>query len=169
MTVKKFKIWLAPDINKEEEWLTEMSQKGLHLQKYRFFTYYFEEDHSKSYTYQIDFRQGAKQDYFQLYKDAGWEYITEVIGVFHYFRTDSKRPDVQKIYSDSQSIQDSYIRMRGFYLLIFILFLVSQLGVFTSWGGWPRYIVIGVDVVLILVYLRLFYVLNKRINYYRKS
>ncbi|WP_052345767.1 DUF2812 domain-containing protein [Paucisalibacillus sp. EB02] len=169
MTVKKFRLWIAPDITKEEEWLTEMSRKGLHLQKYRFFTYHFEEDPSKSYRYQIDFRQGAKHDYFQLYQDAGWEYVTESIGVFHYFRTESTRSDVQKIYSDSQSIQDSYMRMRGFYLLIFILFLVSQLGVFTSWNGWPRYIVIAVDAGVIMLYLRLFYVFNKRINFYKRS
>ncbi|GGA78303.1 DUF2812 domain-containing protein [Ornithinibacillus halotolerans] len=168
MTVKKFKLWLAPNISKEEEWLTEMSQKGLHLTKYRFFTYHFEEDPTKSYTYQIDFRQGAKYDYFQLYKDAGWDHITEVIGVFHYFRTESTNSEVKKIYSDNQSIQDSYIRMRGFYLLIFILFLVSQIGALTSWSGWPRYIVIGVDVAVIVIYLHLFYVFNKRINFYRK-
>jgi hypothetical protein len=169
MTVKKFRMWLAPDIVKEEEWLTEMSRNGLHLQKYKLFTYHFEEDSTKSYTYQIDFRQGAKNDYFQLYEDAGWEHVTESIGVFHYFRTESTKLDVQKIYSDSHSIQDSYIRMRGFYLLIFILFLVSQLGVFTSWKGWPQYILIAVDIGIVFVYLHLFYVFNKRINFYRKS
>ncbi|WP_047986541.1 DUF2812 domain-containing protein [Ornithinibacillus californiensis] len=119
MTVKKFRLRTAPDIEKEEQWLTEMSRKGLHLQKYRFFTYHFEEDPTKSYKYQIDFRQGPKKDYFQLYKDAGWEHVTESIGTFHYFRTDATRSDVQKIYSDSQSIQDSFVRMRDFYLSLF--------------------------------------------------
>ncbi|WP_157037624.1 hypothetical protein [Ornithinibacillus californiensis] len=52
--------------------------------------------------------------------------------------------------------------------IIFVLFLVSQMGAFTSWRGWPQYIVIAVDIVIIVVYLNLFFSINKRINFYRK-
>lgn len=34
-TMKKFKLTLAYDIEKEANWLTEMSAKGFHFYKYR--------------------------------------------------------------------------------------------------------------------------------------
>jgi hypothetical protein len=168
MTVRKFKLFLSTNIEKEEQWLTEMSRNGLQLKKYQFFSYVFEEDSTKSYSYQIDFRQEAKKDYFQLYEDAGWERVTDAIGIFHYFRTDTNK-NGRKLYSDNESIQDSYRRMIGFYWLIFILFLVSQMGVFISWEGHLyQYIFAVVDVVIVAIYLYLFYALNKRINFYRR-
>ncbi|WP_010098396.1 DUF2812 domain-containing protein [Ornithinibacillus scapharcae] len=170
MTVRKFRLFIAPNIDKEEQWITEMSRKGLHLVKYEYFTYVFEEDPTKSYVYQIDFRQEAKRDYFQLYEDAGWEYVTNSMSIFHYFRADSSEASVQKLYTDNESIQDSFKRMISFYLLIFGLFLVSQLGLVVSWKGYLiQYIVAGMDIVFIVLYLYLFYAINKRIDFYRRK
>ncbi|MFS0674820.1 DUF2812 domain-containing protein [Ornithinibacillus sp. 179-J 7C1 HS] len=170
MAIKKFRLSLSFNIEKEEQWLTEMSQKGLHFKKQKFVWYEFEEDPTKSYVYQIDFRQNAKKDYFQLYEDAGWEYVSDSIGIFHYFRTDAANTNVRKLYSDNESIQDSYRRMLGFYLLIFFLFLVSQIGIVVTWKGyWIQYLVVGLDVVVSVLYLYMFYMFNKRINFYRKK
>lgn len=170
MVVRKFRLFLASNVNKEEQWLTEMSRKGLHLVKYEYFTYVFEEDSAKSYVYQIDFRQDAKRDYFQLYEDAGWEYVTNSMSIFHYFRADASEAGLQKLYTDKESIQDSFKRMISFYLLIFVLFLVSQLGLIVSWEGyWIQYIVAGMDVVFIVLYLYLFYAIKKRIDFYRSK
>lgn len=169
MTTRKFKISLSFNIEKEEQWLTEMSQKGLHFQKNKFLWYEFDEDPTKSYVYQIDFRQNAQMDYFKLYEDAGWEYVIGSIGVFHYFRTDAANPSIRKLYSDNESIQDSYKRMISFYLLIFFCFLVSQIGLVVSWSGlWLQYFLIGFDLFVIVLYLYMFYMFNRRINYYRR-
>ncbi|WP_026908758.1 DUF2812 domain-containing protein [Paucisalibacillus globulus] len=169
MTVKKFKLFLAPDVEKEEQWLNEMSRQGLHLIKYQYFMYVFEEDPGKSYVYQIDFRQDAKKDYFQLYEDAGWEYMTNALSSFYYFRTNATKSTIPKLYSDKESIHDSYRRMFGFYWLIFILFLVSQVGVFITWKGYLlQYMMVVVDIVIVALYLYMFYAFNKRINFYRR-
>ncbi|KAB8126629.1 DUF2812 domain-containing protein [Gracilibacillus oryzae] len=170
MTVRKFKLFLGPNIHKEEEWLTEMSKKGLHLKKYRLFNYFFEEDPEQSYVYQIDFRQEATKDYLQLYEDAGWEHVTNAMSIFHYFRKEASNTDVKKIYSDKNSIQDNYKRMLIFYLFIFFFFLISQLGIIVSWKGpWHDYLLVGGDIVIVVVYLYMFYILNKRINFFRNK
>lgn len=170
MTVRKFRLFIAPNINKEEQWLTELSSQGLHLVKYEYFTYVFEEDPTKSFVYQIDFRQDAKKDYFQLYEDAGWEYVTNSMSIFHYFRADASDSGIQKLYTDNDSLQDSFKRMISFYLLIFGLFLVSQLALVVSWKGYLiQYLVLGLDIVLIVVYLYLFYAIKKRINFYNRK
>lgn len=89
-TIKKFKILLANDIEKEANWLTDMSSKELQFLKYRPFFYHFKIDHDKSYIYQTDF-QGADEEYFELYKQAGWEHVHTVMEQFHYFRAEKKK------------------------------------------------------------------------------
>ncbi len=169
MTIRKLRISLSFNIEKEEQWLTEMSQKGLHFQHHKLLWYEFEEDPTKSYVYQIDFRQNAQMDYFKLYEDAVWEYVIGSMGVFHYFRTDASNPSIRKLYSDNESIQDSYKRMIGFYLLVFFLFLISQIGIVVTWNDfWLQYILLGIDGVVIVLYLYMFYMFNRRINYYRR-
>ncbi|HAM81919.1 DUF2812 domain-containing protein [Ornithinibacillus bavariensis] len=169
MAKRKFRLFLGSDVGKEEEWLTEMSRNGLHLQKYQLFSYTFEEDPEKSYVYQIDFQQNVKDDYLQLYKDAGWEYVTNAINAFHYFRTETSNKEVRKLYSDKESIRDSFNRMIRFYVTIFLCFLVSQLGIFTglftSWKSYPFfYTIVGVDAVVIVLYVYVLLSLRKRVQ-----
>jgi hypothetical protein len=170
MTKRKFRIFLGSDVEKEEQWLSEMSKNGLHLKKYGFFTYTFDEDAGKSYIYQIDFQQEVKDDYLQLYKDAGWEYVTNAVNVFHYFRAEAANKEVRKLYSDKDSMKESFKRMIRFYLTIFIFFLVSQLGVFATWRDNPfYYILAGVDVGIIVLYLYVLYSLRKRVQYFESK
>ena len=136
MTIKKFKLFLASNIEKEEQWLTEMSRKGLHLNKYRLGTYYFEEDRQKSYVYQIDFRE-ADDDYLQFYKDAGWQHVESFIDRFHYFRTEANRDGIKKIYSDRESVKETLQRMMRFYITFFFAMIASQIGLIVTWKGHP--------------------------------
>ena len=62
MTVKRFKIFLASSVDKEEQWLTDMSRQGFHFKNYGLFTYTFDENPNESYVYQIDFRD-ANEEY----------------------------------------------------------------------------------------------------------
>lgn len=90
MTIKKMKIYLATDIDKEADWLTDMSNKGFHFFKYKHFFYYFEEDKDKSYIYQNDFQE-ENEEYFQLYEDAGWEHVLSYRNKYHYCLWQDKR------------------------------------------------------------------------------
>ncbi|MEN2768921.1 DUF2812 domain-containing protein [Ornithinibacillus xuwenensis] len=170
MTKKKFKLFLAYDVEKEEKWLTEMSTKGLHLKKYRLFTYTFEENKEESYIYQVDFRPDAKEDYFRLYEDAGWEHVTGAVNLFHYFRVPTSQQDIQKIYSDKESILESYKRMMSYYLMIFFLCMAGQLALVLSWKGYfVQYLAAGLVLIVIVLYINLFISLKLKINYYRRN
>ncbi|MBS4196776.1 DUF2812 domain-containing protein [Lederbergia citri] len=167
MTVKKFKFFLASDLEKEEQWLTEMSRNGLHFTKYRLGMYYFEEDPNHSYVYQIDFRD-ADEDYFQLYKDSGWENIESFIGKFHYFRMPADQENIKKIYSDRESVKEAFQRMSQFYLIIFIAMIGCQAGLVATWKGYVFQIVAASLVGLVFIlYLYVFYTLKRKIDYYK--
>lgn len=133
-TIKKFKLSLANDIEKEAKWLTEMSANGFHFFKYKWGFYYFEEDHSKSYIYQADFQE-ASDEYFELYKEAGWEHIHTEVMQFHYFRADKIAIGDKRIYSDPASIKAMYKRMFFFYITIFLCMIVAQTGLLITWDG----------------------------------
>lgn len=170
MTIRKFKLFFASDIKKEEKWLTEMSSKGLQLIKYRLFSYVFEENHEASYVYQVDFRPEADDDYFQLYEDAGWEHVTDAVKLFHYFRTDANQSGIRKLYSDKESIQDSYRRMMSFYIALFLMLIVSQSGLFLTWQGLIiQYIAIGIVLPVFILYAYMLIALRNRYNFYRRK
>ena len=133
-TIKKFKLSLAYDIEKEAKWLTELSSKGFHFFKYKFGFYYFEEDHGKSYIYQTDFQE-ANEDYFELYKETGWEHVHTEIAQYHYFRGDKTEIGDKRIYSDPASVKGMYQRMLLFYIIIFISMILSQTGLLLTWNG----------------------------------
>lgn len=132
-TIKKFKIFLANEIEKEEKWLTEMSSKGFHFFKYKSFFYYFEVDNEKSYIYQLDF-QDANEEYFELYEHSGWEHIHTIISQYHYFRADKNEIGEKRIYSDPSSIKSMYQRMLYFYIILFIAMLLGQTGLILTWN-----------------------------------
>ncbi|CAM4106476.1 Protein of uncharacterised function (DUF2812) [Lederbergia lenta] len=168
MTIKRFKLFLASSIEKEEEWLTEMSKRGLHFKKYRLFTYYFDENPDESYIYQIDFRE-ADDDYFQLYQDAGWQYVDSSIKRFHYFCTKAGTEGSKKIYSDSESVKETLQRMMAFYIAIFFAMITSQIGLIVTWEGWTIQVILAVFIaIVIILYLYMFYTLKRKINYYYK-
>lgn len=168
-TSKKFNLILANDIDKEEQWLTEMSAKGFHFFKYKWFCYYFEEDHSKSYIYQADF-QAADDEYFELYKQAGWEHVHTEIEQYHYFRAPSDAIGDKRIYSDPASIKGMYKRMLNFYLILFLCLIVAQLGMISMWEPtfFSTFSLALVTAVTIL-YVFLFIMLLQKITKYNKK
>lgn len=167
MTIKKFKLFLASDVQKEEQWLTEMSRKGLHFTKYRMGMYYFDEDPNHSYVYQIDFRE-ADDDYFQLYGDAGWHHVESILNKFHYFRIEAEKEGKKKIYSDKESVKETFQRMMSFYLVLFFGMIASGLAIILTWKGYISQIIVISFLTLVLVlYLYLFFGLKKRIDFYK--
>lgn len=152
-TMKKFKLSLANDIEKEAKWLTEMSARGFHFFKYKWGFYYFEEDHSKSYIYQTDFQE-ANDEYFELYNQAGWEHVHTEVMQFHYFRADKNTIGDNRIYSDPASVKAMYKRMLFFYITIFICMLVAQTGLLITWNGnvLSKFALVLVTAVLLLYF-----------------
>lgn len=168
-TIKKFKLSLANDIEKEAKWLTEMSAKGFHFFKYKWGFYYFEEDHGKSYIYQTDF-QAVDDEYFELYKQTGWEHVHTEISQYHYFRADKNAIGDKRIYSDPASVKGMYRRMLLFYAIIFICMIVSQAGILLTWNGnlFSKFALAFVTAV-ILLYIYLFIKLILKMKKYENQ
>lgn len=171
VTIKKFRLFIASNVEKEEQWLTKMSCQGQHFYKHRLGMYYFEENPNESYVYQIDFLHDVDDEYFQLYQDAGWEHVNtpfSSLKLFHYFRTNASRPGIKKIYSDRESGKESYQRMMSLYIAIFFFLILSQVGLIFTWQGFVIQIISTVLVgFVLLLYIYLLIALKRKINFYR--
>lgn len=116
-----FSLWQH---DKAEEWLNEMSAKGLQLVDVSFGKYTFVDGGHNEYTYRLNFmnyynrRESAA--YIELAEDMGIEYIGTV-GWWGYFRKKSAdEPFV--LYSDNTSKIKHYTRMQN--VIIFLGFIV---------------------------------------------
>jgi hypothetical protein len=117
----RYKLFGAWNDDKEEAWLGEMAQKGLHLQSLGFpGVYYFTTGEPREDVYRLDFIVNRKDyhNYLQLFQDAGWEHIGEM-GGWQYFRTRKEGGRVTEIYTDNASKMQKYSRL----LSILIVFL----------------------------------------------
>lgn len=165
--IKKFRLFLPSDVEKEEQWLTEMSAQGYHFFKLRLGTYYFEEDSNHSYVYQIDFNN-YDEEYAQLYKDAGWEQVESFLNSFHYFRSEANQTGVQKIYSDKESTKDTYLRIMKFYLIFFIFLIIAMISNILTWKGEPiQFIAISIVAITLVLYIYIFFALKRKISFYQ--
>jgi len=130
----KFRWFWAWQDDKEEEWLGEMSRLGLHLEKTEPFGFYsFTHGKPSAYIYRLDFQSGSlkgKEDYFQLFRDAGWEWIGNM-GGWQYFRKESKADETPEIFTDNESKIAKYKRLLG-YALIFLPIYTSTMVVWTG-------------------------------------
>lgn len=102
-----FTVWQA---DKEIRWLEQMAREGWHLVRGGIL-FKFRRGAPAIVRYQLDYRTetGAKlQEYLDLCRDAGWEYVYKFAN-WHYFRTaDSSAPD---LHTDPASLADRYKRV----------------------------------------------------------
>lgn len=80
------KLFLLPDYEKEEEYLSEMHRKGWKFVKVSFIKYTFEKCIPENVVYKIDFSPNKNHSsYVNMFGDYGWEYIQD-LNDFSYFR-----------------------------------------------------------------------------------
>lgn len=124
-TMRKFKWFWAWQDEAEEDWLREKSNEGWHLTNIGFPTIYsFKAGEAKDFIYRLDYRSHykmEKEDYLQLFRDSGWEYVEEMAG-WHYFRQLARPGEELEIYTDAESKIGKYQR-----LLIFLGILTLPL------------------------------------------
>ncbi|MBN1267831.1 MAG: DUF2812 domain-containing protein [Anaerolineales bacterium] len=120
--IRKFKFFGAWQDDREEAWLEEMAQQGYHLKEVGFpLVYGFEEGVPQRVVYRLDYtslRKLDREDYFQLFHDAGWEWVGEMAG-WQYFRRSVAEGETAEIYTDNQSKIEKYRRVLG--LLVILL------------------------------------------------
>ena len=119
---KLFFIWQDED---EERWLEEMARNGLHLASVSSFgRYTFQQGKPREFVYRLDYQEKMKQemqDYYQLFRDAGWEFVGER-SFFKYFRKPRRAGEVNEIFTDNRSKIAKYKR-------ILLFFLISLIGI----------------------------------------
>ncbi|MBG0771317.1 MAG: DUF2812 domain-containing protein, partial [Anaerolineaceae bacterium] len=118
-------FWAWED-DKEEQWLTEMSEQGWHLAEVGFLgRYTFLRGEPVKEIYRMDFLTDWKNrsSYLQLFSDAGWEHVSD-FGGWQYFRKPAADETAQEIFTDVGSKVTKYQRVFWFLLVIILVYIL---------------------------------------------
>lgn len=107
MSKTEIRFFTIADYEEEEVWLREQHKSGWKLTKMLPPCFYiFEECAPEDVTYRLDYKNNEETgNYFQIFRDYGWEYIGRCIG-WMYFRKPSSETDSEQdgeIFSDNES------------------------------------------------------------------
>ena len=139
-TIRKFKwIWAWED-DKEEAWLREMANQGLHLKSVGIpGIYTFEQGSPRDVAYRLDYPDANKdyESYLQLFRDAGWEHVGQMSG-WQYFRKNVTDGEVPEIFSDNESKAKKYKRVMAFVLMLMSILIISLTNLTERSGAFYR-------------------------------
>ena len=165
-----YRIFTIADYDREALYLREMHTKGWKLRKVSYsillfaVKYTFEKCHPEQVSYQLDFYPMEKSErvsYLQLFKDCGWEYITD-FNSFSYFRKVRSKIESNaefEIYNDAAgklAMVNRILRLRLVPVLLllaihipFLLKLLNRSNTFDLW----KFLAVGLDIFLSLILL----------------
>ena len=164
-----YRIFTIADYDREALYLREMHTKGWKLRKVSYsillfaVKYTFEKCQPEQMSYQLDFYPMKKSDrasYLQLFKDCGWEHITDFNG-FSYFRKlhSGIESDTEfEIYNDAAGKLAMVKRILTRRMLPILLLFLALLPVFSKFvaGGssfsWEMFLIVIIDGVLLIVH-----------------
>ena len=165
-----YRIATIADYDREALYLRKMHAEGWKLKEVTYsnlvvaIKYTFEKCQPDQVSYQLDFYPMKKSDrasYLQLFKDCGWEHITDFNG-FSYFRKlhSGIESDAEfEIYNDAAgklAMVNRILRLRLvpvlLLLAIHIPFLLKLLNRSNAYGLWS-FLAVGLDVFLSLILL----------------
>ena len=167
-----YRIFTIADYEREALYFREMHAKGWKLRKVSYsillfaVKYTFEKCQPEQVSYQLDFypmEKSERASYLQLFKDCGWEHITDFNG-FSYFRKlhSGIESDAEfEIYNDASGKlavvkRILIIRMIPI-LLIFLLIFSALLPVFSKFVSgdssfsWDMFLIVLIDFVLLII------------------
>ena len=101
------RFFTIADYEEEEVWLHNQHKNGWKLSRMIPPCFYiFEKCTPKDVAYRLDYKNNAEtSNYFQIFRDYGWEYIGRCVG-WLYFRKPSSETDTEQdgeIFSDNES------------------------------------------------------------------
>jgi len=126
-TKKIFKFWFGWNIEKVEKWLEKKGEKGWDLVSIGFagLWFTFEKVEQLKKTYSIDFQMSPKDDYFQLYKDAGWELVSKGSGWYYWSQEyEGQKPES---FTDIDSLVERLRRQIRFLAIIWVIQIPNYL------------------------------------------
>ena len=165
-----YRIFTIADYEREALYFREMHAKGWKLRKVSYsillfaVKYTFEKCHPEQVSYQLDFypmKKSERASYLQLFKDCGWEHITDFNG-FSYFRKAHSEIESNaefEIYNDAAgklAMVNRILRLRLVPVLLllaihipFLLKLLNRSNTFDLW----KFLAVGLDIFLSLILL----------------
>ena len=163
-----YRIVTIADYEREAVFLGEMHAKGWKLKEVSYSNlvvavkYTFEKCKPEQVAYQLDFypmKKSERASYLQLFKDFGWEHITDFNG-FSYFRKlhSGIESDAEfEIYNDTAGKLAMVKRILTMRMLPILLLFSALLPVFSkSLGGgsrfsWEMLLIVIIDSILLIV------------------
>ena len=165
-----YRIFTIADYEREALYFREMHAKGWKLREVSYsillfaVKYTFEKCQPEQVSYQLDFYQMEKSErasYLQLFKDCGWEHITD-FNSFSYFRKAHSEVESAaefEIYNDATNKLDMVNRILRLRLVPVLLLLAIHIPLlfmlldrsnrFDLW----KFLVVGLDIFLSLILL----------------
>ncbi len=164
-----YRIFTIADYEREALYFREMHAKGWKLRKVSYsillfaVKYTFEKCHPEQVSYQLDFypmEKSERASYLQLFKDCGWEHITD-FNSFSYFRkvhSEIESDAEFEIYNDAAGKLAMVKRILTRRMLPILLLFLALLPVFlqsVSGGSsfsWEKFLIVIIHSVLLIVY-----------------
>ena len=164
-----YRIFTIADYEREALYFREMHAKGWKLRKVSYsillfaVKYTFEKCQPEQVSYQLDFypmKKSERASYLQLFKDCGWEHITDFNG-FSYFRklhTGIESDAEFEIYNDAAgklAMVKRILTRRMFPILFLFLALLPVFSKFVTGGSsfsWEMFLIVIIDGVLLIVH-----------------
>ena len=165
-----YRIFTIADYEREALYFREMHAKGWKLRKVSYsillfaVKYTFEKCQPEQVSYQLDFypmEKSERSSYLQLFKDCGWEHITN-FNSFSYFRKPYSQIESDaefEIYNDAANKLDMVNRILRLRLvpslllltihISFLFILLDRSKTFDLW----KFLVVGLDIFLSLILL----------------
>lgn len=120
------RIFTIADWEKEEQYLRKRHREGWKFVKVNLPGFYhFEKCPPEDVVYQLDYNEEGlrhKDEYVQMFKDCGWEYIQDFGGYSYFRKPVSQMQGEEEIFCDDESRLDMMRRVfAGRYLPILII------------------------------------------------
>ena len=164
-----YRIATIADYDREALYLRKMHAEGWKLKEVTYSNlvvavkYTFEKCQPKQVSYQLDFypmKKSERASYLQLFKDCGWEHITDFNG-FSYFRKAHSEIESDaefEIYNDAAgklAMVKRILTRRMFPILLLFLALLPVFSKFVTGGSsfsWEMFLIVIIDGVLLTVH-----------------
>ena len=181
-----YRIATIADYDREALYLRKMHAEGWKLKEVTYSNlvvavkYTFEKCRPEQVSYQLDFypmKKSERASYLQLFKDCGWEHITDFNG-FSYFRKAYSEIESNaefEIYNDAAgklAMVNRILRLRLvpvlLLLAIHIPFLLKLLNKSNAYGLWSL-LAVGLDIFLSLILLLMVVYISWKLWYKKKE
>ena len=181
-----YRIFTIADYEREALYFREMHAKGWKLRKVSYsillfaVKYTFEKCHPEQVFYQLDFypmEKSERASYLQLFKDCGWEHITD-FNSFSYFRKVHSEIESNaefEIYNDAAgklAMVNRILRLRLVPVLLLLaihipllFILLDRSNTFDLW----KFLVVGLDIFLSLILLLIVAYISWKLWYKKKE